>query len=58
MLNDGFFETLADCPDLTDPRMDRGQNYFLKEMVILAICGTICGADTWADSEQFWIESS
>ena len=53
MLNDGFFETLSDCMDLTDPRVDRGKNFCLKEMVTLSICGTICGANTWADIERF-----
>lgn len=39
--------------DLADPRVDRGKNFCLKEMVMLAISGTICGADTWADIERF-----
>ena len=39
--------------ELPDPRLDRGQNHLLIDMVALAFCGTICGADTWADIERF-----
>ena len=53
MRTNGFFEFLAHTIELTDPRVDRGYNYCLKEMVALAICGTICGADSWADIERF-----
>ena len=53
MRTNGFFEFLAHFIDLTDPRVDRGKNHSLKEMVALALCGTICGADTWADIERF-----
>ena len=53
MRTNGFFEFLAHFVDLKDPRADRGRNHSLQDMVALAICGTICGADTWADIERF-----
>ena len=53
MRTNGFFEFLAHFVDLTDPRVDRGKNHSLKDLVGLALCGTICGADTWADIERF-----
>ena len=53
MRTNGFFEFLAHFVDLTDPRVDRGKNHSLKDMVGLALCGTICGADSWADIERF-----
>lgn len=39
--------------DLTDPRVDRGLNHDLLEMVFLALTAAICGADGWADVERF-----
>lgn len=53
MRTNRFFEFLAHFVELSDPRVDRGRNHCLKEMVALAICGTICGADSWADIERF-----
>jgi len=49
----GFFEVLATTIELSDPRVDRGQNHCLKDMVALAVCGTICGANSWAEMERF-----
>ena len=49
----GFFEFLTHFVDLTDPRVDRGLNHSLRDMVGLALCGTICGANSWADIERF-----
>ena len=39
--------------DLTDPRIERTRAHDLGELVIVALCGTIAGADTWADIERF-----
>ena len=38
---------------LTDPRVDRGRNHSLLEMIFLALTATICGAQGWADVERF-----
>ena len=38
---------------LTDPRMDRTRRHELYEIVVIAICATIAGSDTWADIERF-----
>ena len=53
MKANGDFESLTLHEELPDPRLDRGQNHLLIDMVTLALCGTICGADTWADMERF-----
>ena len=53
MKANGYFEFLTFFEELPDPRLDRGQNHLLIDMVALALCGTICGADTWADIERF-----
>ena len=39
--------------ELTDPRQNRGGNYPLLEMVFVALCATICDANSWADVARF-----
>ncbi len=39
--------------DLTDPRIERTRVHDLFELVVVALCGTIAGADSWADIERF-----
>jgi|TARA_B100001971_G_C18167149_1_gene524878 predicted transposase YbfD/YdcC len=39
--------------ELEDPRVGRAKRHDLLDIVILAVCGTICGADTWVDIEEF-----
>jgi len=53
MQTNGYFEFLTYFVDLEDRRADRGNNHLLIDMVGLVLCGTICGADTWADIERF-----
>ena len=38
---------------VTDPRVNRGANHNLHEMVFMALTATICGANGWADVERF-----
>jgi predicted transposase YbfD/YdcC len=39
--------------DLTDPRIERTRVHNLFELVVVALCGTIAGADSWVDIERF-----
>ena len=39
--------------NLTDPRVDRGFNHDLLEMVFIALTASICSANGWADVERF-----
>ena len=39
--------------NLTDPRVNRGKNHSLIEMIFLALTATLCGAQGWADVERF-----
>jgi hypothetical protein len=39
--------------DVSDPRLDRKKLHSLFEMIVVALCGTICGAQGWADIERF-----
>lgn len=39
--------------NVTDPRLNRGSNHSLIEMIFVTLCATICGADSWVDVERF-----
>lgn len=39
--------------DLEDPRVDRTKLHQLLDIMIIAICAVICGADTWVAVEEF-----
>jgi len=39
--------------NLTDPRVNRGRNHELVEMVFIALTAALCGAQGWADVERF-----
>jgi len=36
-----------------DPRVERTKRHCLMDIIIIAICGVICGADSWVDIELF-----
>jgi predicted transposase YbfD/YdcC len=39
--------------NVTDPRVDRGHNHDLLEMIFITLTASICGANGWADVERF-----
>jgi predicted transposase YbfD/YdcC len=39
--------------DLPDPRVERTKRHALLDIVTIALCAVICGADTWVDIAQF-----
>jgi predicted transposase YbfD/YdcC len=39
--------------ELTDPRMGRGKLHLLLDILVIAICAVICGADTWVEREAY-----
>src|SRR4029079_16663426 len=39
--------------NLTDPRIERTRAHDLFELVVVALCGTIAGSDSWVDIERF-----
>jgi predicted transposase YbfD/YdcC len=39
--------------DLDDPRIDRTKKHPLDNILVIALCAAICGADTWVDIELF-----
>jgi predicted transposase YbfD/YdcC len=38
---------------IKDPRMERKKLHSLKDILVIAVCGTICGADNWEDIAEF-----
>jgi len=38
---------------VTDPRIDRRKEHKLIDMIVIAICAVICGAEGWTDIENF-----
>ena len=47
-------KNIAGCfSEVTDPRIERSKRHKLLDIILLAICGVICGADSWVDIEMF-----
>ena len=38
---------------LDDPRMDRTKLHLLLDIIVIAVCAILCGADTWVEVEAF-----
>jgi predicted transposase YbfD/YdcC len=38
---------------IRDPRIERTKRHKLLDIIIIAICGIICGADSWVDIEMY-----
>ena len=44
---------------LTDPRMEERIEHRLLDIIVIAICGVICGADSWVEfgkAKQDWLK--
>lgn len=39
--------------ELEDPRSDSGKRHLLLDIIVIAICAVICGADDWVEVELF-----
>jgi predicted transposase YbfD/YdcC len=39
--------------ELVDPRIDRTKRHGLLDIVAIALCGVLCGADSWVEIEEF-----
>lgn len=46
----------ASFSKLEDPRIERQKLHKLLDIIVIAICGMICGADNWVDIEMFGIK--
>jgi len=45
-----LFDTLSQVPD---PRLDRTKLHQLADILVIAVCATICAAETWEEIEEF-----
>jgi predicted transposase YbfD/YdcC len=46
--------TIADhFAQMEDPRVERTKQHKLIDIITIAICAVICGADTWVDIETY-----
>ncbi len=49
--------------ELEDPRVERTRIHRLSDIIVIAICAVICGADNWVEVEEFgqakrdWLEA-
>ena len=39
--------------EIKDPRMERTKLHSLKDILVIAVCATICGADNWEEMAEF-----
>ncbi len=39
--------------ELEDPRVDRTKKHLLPDVIAVAICAVICGAENWEEIEDF-----
>ncbi len=53
MISDPFVTFQHAFAALDDPRMDRTKAHRLLDVVVIAICAVICGADSWVAIEEF-----
>lgn len=45
---------IADCfADLVDPRIERTKRHTLLDVITIALCGVICGAESWVEVEDW-----
>lgn len=43
--------------ELPDPRTGPAQRHDLTEMILMALCAVLCGADSWVDVAE-WAEDN
>src|SRR5688572_26148468 len=53
MARTGVVAIFTKFEKLSDPRIERTKHHKLLDMVTIALCATICGADNWVDVEKF-----
>ena len=62
-MDDAPISILEQFSQLEDPRVERTKRHKLTDVIAIAICGVICGANGWTDIELFgkskreWLET-
>ena len=53
-MSEGLIPSIKKCfSDLPDPRVEGRCDHKLIDIVVLTICGVICGADGWVGVETY-----
>ena len=53
-MSEGLIPSIEECfSELHDPRVEGRCDHKLIDMVVLTICGVICGADGWVGVETY-----
>ena len=50
LMRKSIWDRFAAVPD---PRVDRTKRHKLQDILVIAVCGVICGAEHWTDVEMF-----
>lgn len=53
-MEEGIIRSLeAHFAKIKDPRIDRTKKHRLQDILLIAVCGIICGANGWVEIEAF-----
>ena len=45
---------MTECfAEITDPQVQRTKHYALIDIVVIALCGVICGCNSWEDLPKY-----
>ena len=50
LTSQSLFDSLRQIPD---PRVERTKRHLLVDILVIAICGSICGAESWEEIAEF-----
>jgi DDE_Tnp_1-associated len=50
---EGIQQLIAHFESLADPRIERTRHHPLINIIVMALCGAICGADGWEALEIY-----
>src|SRR5436853_6104333 len=53
MSESGALSLLDSLSQVPDPRLDRTKLHQLVELLVIAVCATICAAETWEEIAEF-----
>src|SRR6266508_1893232 len=53
-MNEQPFASLEECfGDIRDPRVEGRCDHCLVEILLVAVCAVLCGAESWSEVEEF-----
>lgn len=53
-MNEQGFASLEECfGDMPDPRVEGRCDHVLVEILLIAVCAVLCGAESWSEVEEF-----